>query len=455
MTSDGNSMQASASPRRLLFISFAAADVAAAEWLAEHLLLAGYQPWLDKQRLHGGDQWSPEITRVLREETFRVLHLVSRFSLQDSYAVPERQRARSLGRERRQPVLVPLLMEPLPHSEWPIEIEDLVPIPFQDWGEGLERLLAELAAADAPKLGDGTPQPMEFPWQGEVVKRQRESLFSNALSVEGLPMVVHHYRRTGPLTGDQWKTLRAAWAFWNPYQTPDILCFHAPPAELIEAMPIDFERTVAWSHVDSIASQPTASILPAVLRRSFTDHAIGRGLARWRESVSGQAAGRGRDWLYVPRGLFDADKVRVRNWAGKTVPIKLVGERNYQGEPFLAHLAISPFFEQIGDRDWLTFLRLGVRPAKPDGSPFEGRAVGPRVKQATRAWTNEKLLARQRAILGILAGDDGLIRLGPDDQPQILLRPLGGEVGVALDEAALGALGADPAGGEDGMVDAL
>lgn len=53
MTSDGNSMQASASPRRLLFISFAAADVAAAEWLAEHLLLAGYQPWLDKQRLHG------------------------------------------------------------------------------------------------------------------------------------------------------------------------------------------------------------------------------------------------------------------------------------------------------------------------------------------------------------------------------------------------------------------
>jgi hypothetical protein len=179
-------------------------------------------------------------------------------------------------------------------------------------------------------------------------------------------------------------------------------------------------------------------------------------LARWRETDSGQAPGRGRDWLYVPHGRFDADKLRVPNWAGKTVPIKLVGERNYHGEPFLAHLAVSPFFDRIGDRDWLTFLRLGVRPAEPDGTPFKGRAVGPRVKQATSGWTNEKLLARQRAMVAILGDGDGLIRLGPEGQPQIVLRPLGGEVAIALDEAALGALGADPAAGEpDDLVDAL
>lgn len=108
------------------------------------------------------------------------------------------------------------------------------------------------------------------------------------------------------------------------------------------------------------------------------------------------------------------------------------------------------------DRDWLTFLRLGVRPAKPDGTPFEGRAVGPRVKQATRGWTNEKLLTRQRAVVAILGDDDGLIRLGPKDQAQITLRPLGGAVTTALDEAELNALGVDAAAGEtDDAVDNL
>jgi hypothetical protein len=233
MTSDGNTGPAPAGNPRLLFISFAAADVAAAEWLAEHLRLAGYEPWLDLQRLRGGEQWSPEITRVLREDTFRVLHLVSRHSLQDSYAVPERQRARNLGRERRQPMLVPLMLEPLPRDERPIELEDLVPIPFHDWGEGLERLLAELAAADAPRLEGAAPYNGEPQWQGEVVKPQSEPLFSNAFSVEGLPMAIHHYRRTAPLSGNQWQALRASWTFWNPYRTSDLLCLHEPPTDCL------------------------------------------------------------------------------------------------------------------------------------------------------------------------------------------------------------------------------
>lgn len=49
MISDADASPAPSSERRLPFISVAAEDMAAAEWLAERLPLAGYQPWLELQ----------------------------------------------------------------------------------------------------------------------------------------------------------------------------------------------------------------------------------------------------------------------------------------------------------------------------------------------------------------------------------------------------------------------
>lgn len=434
--------------RRFLFISFASQDIAAAEWLADRLALLGYAPWIDRRCLHGGDDWSREIGRVMSDETFRVIHLLSRHSLHDSYAAPERARACDLGRQRREILLVPLLLEPIPRIDLPIELASTVPIDFSDWCSGLDALNDQLRAAGAPR--DDDPG---FGWSlpsipAAIIANRPELLFSNALAVADIPSGIHHYHLRGLLDGPQRFALNQVWAHWNPFQTEDFLSFYRLPPELPTGIGLAHQRSVAWAHETELADQPMSTILPALLRRTFEQHCRRRGLIHWKQTTPGRIRPRNTDWLFFPKGLVPNDKFKIENAAGKQVLIKLIGERSYRGQPFYAHLAFSQFLESIEPAAHLLFLNVGVRPFAANGEPCEPNAVGPRVKKATRAWTNAHLLARLRVVVGYLADDDGIIRLGPPDQPQMRLRPLGGEIDLGLDETELARVGAEPASGE-------
>jgi len=440
--------QQNTAARRFLFISFASQDIDAAEWLADRLALLGYRPWLDRRCLRGGDDWSREISRVMSDETFRVIHLLSRHSLHDSYAAPERARACDLGRQRRETLLVPLLLEPMPRIDLPIELASTVPIDFSDWGLGLDQLDQQLHSADAPRDEDprvGWSLPST---PVAILANRPEPLFSNAFAVEDIPAVIHHYRLRGLLDGPRWDALRRVWAFWNPSRSADLLSFHKPPTALPAGIELAHEHSVQWHFMHELADQPMSTIMPALLRRTFEQHCRARGLIHWKQTTPGRIKPRNTAWLFFPKGLVPNDKCKVENSSSKRVPIKLIGERTYKGQPFLAHLAFSQFLESIEPAANLLFLNIGVRPFEVNGEPCEPNAVGPRVKAATREWTNAHLLARLRVVVGYLADDDGIIRLGPPDQPQMWLRPLGGEIGCGLDEAELAQLGAEPASGD-------
>lgn len=432
--------------RRLLFISYASADIALAEWLGERLSLQGYEVWLDRWHLPAGSDWSREIGRVMADETFRVIHLLSRHSLHDSYAAPERGRACDLGRERGVSLLIPLLVEPMKRTQRPIEVQSTVAIDFWDWGSGLERILLELDSIDAPRREvSALHRPTDF---SSIAREGSEPLFSNAFTLEDIPPVIHHYRVAGLREHSQRAGLRAVWPHWQPYGTGDMLSFFQRPEAIPEHVHLPHQRSIVWSGESEIADQPMTAILPALLRRTFDHRCRALGLVHWSHKDRRGSRERSTDWLYFPRGLLPEDKLKVKNWSGKRVAIKVIGERTYKGQPFHAHLAFSPFFEQIEPGAFLLFLRLGVRPIAPDGTSFEPSKIGPRVKQATRSWTNADLLARMRVVTTFLADSDGEIGLGPADQPRIRLRPLNGEVTWTLDESALTRLGAEPASGE-------
>jgi hypothetical protein len=435
--------------RQSLFISYASQDIALAEWLTRKLMFAGYDAWLDRWRLGGGDDWSKEITGILAERTFCVIHLLSRYSLHDSYAAHERARACDIGRERGGQLLIPLLLEPLRRTELPVELASTVGIPFEDWGQGFAHLVKRLEGIGAPKIDSDAPDLVHgSDYQAQVIAAEPERLYSNAFLVEGVPLVLHHYRVRFGLSGRERFDLHKAWPHWQPYGTQDAFSFTELPHSLQKDIGFKHEPSVLWQERDKVAKQPTSNIVPALIRKSFQQHCHGLGLKYFRLAIPGHKDARTAGWLYFPRGLVPNDKLRVENWSGKPVPIKLIGERTYKGEPFFAHLAFSPVLEQIDRDQFLLFLQLGVRPFQPSGEPYHGTAVGPRVKQATRGWTNAHLLARLRVVVSVLSGGKEDIFLGPPSQSRIALRQLSGEIDYSVDERALKALGAEAASGD-------
>lgn len=63
-----------------IFISYAREDAPQIAILYECLVQAGFDPWLDTQRIKGGQKWEPAIKKALKESDF-VLVCLSSFSI--------------------------------------------------------------------------------------------------------------------------------------------------------------------------------------------------------------------------------------------------------------------------------------------------------------------------------------------------------------------------------------
>jgi len=65
-----------------LFISYATEDVVLAEWLTRKLTTLGYRVWCDRFELLGGERFPRDIDRAIKEDTFRVIALLSKTSIE-------------------------------------------------------------------------------------------------------------------------------------------------------------------------------------------------------------------------------------------------------------------------------------------------------------------------------------------------------------------------------------
>ena len=64
-----------------LFISYASEDVAFSDWLALKLVAEGYEVWYDRMKLLGGEPYPTDIDSAIKNQSFRVLGLVSGYSV--------------------------------------------------------------------------------------------------------------------------------------------------------------------------------------------------------------------------------------------------------------------------------------------------------------------------------------------------------------------------------------
>jgi hypothetical protein len=130
--------------RPRVFISYASEDADQARRLWDGLDRAGFETWLDKVRLEGGDRWDPTIEQAIDQSDY-VLVLQSRALVAkvDSYVNKEIDRARERARRVAPPFkcIVPLEIEPGARRQdlQPYQSERLGPERYED---DLQRLVS-------------------------------------------------------------------------------------------------------------------------------------------------------------------------------------------------------------------------------------------------------------------------------------------------------------------------
>jgi hypothetical protein len=140
-----------------LFVSFAPADWALAEWLTLRLTREGYRAWCSRFPVLDGERYPSQSDETITMRTCYVLALVSRASLSNPKTMKDMTLAVELGRRRREELLIPLVIDAIDATELDVATGGSAPIPFRErWETGCSALLTKLESVGAPRpLADG------------------------------------------------------------------------------------------------------------------------------------------------------------------------------------------------------------------------------------------------------------------------------------------------------------
>ena len=180
-------------PRTLIFISHATPQQNAMTlWLSSRLLLAGYSVWNDVERLDGGDPFWVDIQRAIRSDTAKFLLLASRQSVTRNGVLRELTEADNVASKLQdRSFVIPLKVDDIPWDEMPIQANQSNGIDFsEDWGVGLDKLLATLKKDGIPRTSGPTEIETisSFHTRSVTKVRNEPSLaILNALRIRSMP----------------------------------------------------------------------------------------------------------------------------------------------------------------------------------------------------------------------------------------------------------------------------
>lgn len=266
-----------------LFINYASEDRAVAEWLTLKLTAEGYRVWCDRFKILGGERYPQHINHAIREQTFRVLALISRRSLEKYDVSKERKLALDISKEREEDFVIPLDLEGLRPSDRGFELSDLDCIPFTNWASGLDRLLKKLRSLDAPRpvVNDGPRFAAETFLPADVLLQQSEIVYTNCFLFRDIPERVHLYQFTPSLNPVQIAQLEQEWAF---HCLDDVRAVAFDPPPNLDPTLYTQTSVCKWSDVQEIEGVITKHIVSNLLRQSLIVKLIARGLTRDAES---------------------------------------------------------------------------------------------------------------------------------------------------------------------------
>jgi hypothetical protein len=179
--------------RTVLFVSHAyPEDNVFAGWLADRLMVEGYDSWIDLRALKGGERIWPEAEKAIRDRAFRFLYVLSSASNTKEGTLQELELAKKIASAKGwSDFVIPLVVDDLRPADFNIRLTQLRPIEFfKGWGAGLADLLAKLESVNAPKTS--SPEAAAHSWRSRVSGADRlrpvpERLYSNLLPLLHIP----------------------------------------------------------------------------------------------------------------------------------------------------------------------------------------------------------------------------------------------------------------------------
>jgi len=423
-----------------LFISYATEDEPFAEWLTLRLTSEGYRVWCARFNLLGGESYPRDIDKAIKEDTFRLLALMSRSSVKKPDPLKERTLALKLGKQRGIDFLIPLNVDGISPTELDWMTGDITFIPFyKSWAMGLNQLLRKLESVGAPRpLEQGRSLVAQMCMEDRVLRKQEETVFSNILQVERLPDTIRIFRFAGPISNFAIRSLSEDWPCY-PIRDNKLLSFTMATKAIQDQFSLKFLEAMKWRQSDEILGVPTYNVVSNLIFKSVQAKCRQKGLVSppFDDSL-----------LYFPKKVPPGGRINYTDFRGEHTWLSTSGTRRVKGDNqeiveypyYLAARFRVKSSEALG-----YYVQLIVRAyvTDKDGNPFVKRSQRSRTKRILKTWWNRELLNRQLAIAQFLADGDKVIKVGPDSEEQVVLSSgfirLESEIGIRSDFDSVGA----------------
>lgn len=417
-----------------LFVNYATEDWPFAEWLTRQLTSRGYRVWCDRFKLLGGESYPKDIDQALKTGTFRVLSVLSRFSINKPNPVKERTMALNLGKSLGiSDFLIPINLDGLTPTELDWMITDITFVPFFDsWAVGLRQLLCKLDSVNAPRLLDHGPQVAISTFlPGSILSSTSEHLSSNLLPILAIPTVVKKVSLVSPITKNERAVASKTWPHWFISEQV-LLAFQKPPAQVLSEERIHMIEQVNIVDGQMVCGIPTGNIISSLIDKSIKSKCHQKGLRQTPDYKR----------HYFPSGLLPGNRMTFQSYRGKSAWVLTVGQRSYRKagvtQKYNHHLAVrfrvrkdirDTFYIQIAPTVYFTDLA---------GNALPDRTAASKRKQIARAWQNHEWYMRLQALTSFLSDGSNEIAVGELEdsvriaaQPVVLLSP------TSIDESAL------------------
>ena len=383
-----------------LFISYASEDWILADWLALKLASEGYKVWYDRIKLLGGESYPRDITAAIKNQTFRVLALLSRNSIEKPNPVKERTLALNIAKERKVDFLIPINVDGLKATELDFMTSDLTFVSFdKSWFDGICALVKKLQQIHAPKnQSRGQQVVSEWLFTEEQPKTRTEVIWSNLISVLEIPTLIRKYKVVPEI---DLESVYSNWPFIR--DSEDTLWAFCPP----EKSPVDWLKEIDQVDLRNLKyyfGDSMRNTLTTLLHRSIELKCMNKGL-KFRNGS-----------LHFPNNLVSNNILHFTRYDGKKCYIKVVGERKFrvtqEENTFFerSRYSLSPDLRFFVDRFGSPTVRLHISIFWTDTAdiPLEAQKSNRRRKALCRNWWNYEWLSRSMAILQWLGtGDEG------------------------------------------------
>ena len=411
--------------RTRLFISYAWENAPVAEWLARKLMCCGYSIWIDKLFLRGGCTWPEDIDDAIKNKSFRMIHLLSKYSL--SKPNPSKERQLGLSISKTCPgFLIPINID-VPPEELPWQMTDVQYIPFQDWRAGFKQLILTLEDAHCPKefSQTGIEVAIRTYFPVTAVLDKPETLYSNVFKIKRHPRDLIRFKSEFLLSKEE--ACAKGWPMFMLSKAEYVSFWH-PPVELASKYKLSVVCKVSCE-TKELNGISTYNVIKSLLLLSVYEMAKGRDFTL-----------NDKNDLVFPR-TSNAGRYTFRCFGGEKTWFSPHGFTNQNGVHIDYSLSIRPSIITI-DGHFHVIVSLHITTYYENGQLVEpAKRVSVR-KSIVRAWWNHQWYVKYSGIMAYLSSGHAEIEFGMNEEDKVILSasPIMGTSPQSLEDTKIRAI---------------